>query len=90
MVTLRIYAKPNARCSEVTGISEHGLCISLKARPQDGEANIELIAFLAALFHVPKRQVILRRGEAARHKSVIIPLNSYVQQFIKSAIIAHH
>lgn len=82
-IELRIFAKPNARCSEIVGVTEHGLSVQLKARPQDGEANSELIAFLAKYFHLTKRQITIRRGEASRHKAVILPLNSHVQLFIE-------
>jgi uncharacterized protein (TIGR00251 family) len=72
---IQIFAKPNANKSAITGISENGLCIALRARPQEGEANIELIQFLAKYLHLPKSQISLRRGEAARHKAVQIPHN---------------
>ena len=83
-VELRIFAKPNARCSEITGVSEHGLCVALHARPQDGEANAELIALLARQFKIPKTKVVLRRGEGSRHKVVVLPLTAAVQAFLTS------
>ncbi len=84
-VELRIFAKPNAKRSEIIGVTDNGLCIALKARPQEGEANIELIAFLAKRFHIPKRDICLRRGDAARHKALILPLNQELKAFIEAS-----
>lgn len=81
-VEMYIYAKPNARRSEVTGVTEHGLGVALHARPQDGEANEELIAFLSKHFKAPKSKIILRRGETGRRKLVIMPLTSKLKDFL--------
>jgi uncharacterized protein (TIGR00251 family) len=85
-VELRIYAKPNAKRSEMQGVSERGLCVALKARPQEGEANAELIDFLAIFFQIPKRDLVLRRGETARFKAVVLPYNAKVRAFIEAMV----
>lgn len=78
-VELRIYAKPNAKRSEITGVSENGLCVALHARPQDGEANKELIKFLSDLLRIPKSKIKLQRGDSSRYKLCILPLTADVQ-----------
>ncbi len=78
-VELRIYAKPNAKRSEITGVSENGLCVALHARPQDGEANAELIKFLSDLLRIPKSKIKLQRGDSSRYKLCILPLTADVQ-----------
>ena len=44
----------------------------LAAPPVDGKANEALVAFLAAVFDVPKRRVTLVHGETSRHKRVLV------------------
>jgi|688.fasta_scaffold409320_1 uncharacterized protein (TIGR00251 family) len=81
-VRLNIKVKPNAKKTAFIGFSEESLLISLHAKPHKGAANIELINYLAELFHLPKSKVILQRGEGSRHKQVIVPLTDSVQCFI--------
>lgn len=82
-VRINIFAKPNAKKTAWLGISEQGLLISLHAKPHQGAANQELIAYLAELFHLPKSKVILLKGEGSRYKKVILPLTDAVQNTIE-------
>jgi hypothetical protein len=81
-VSINIFAKPNAKKTAFLGVSEQGLLISLHAKPHQGAANKELIVFLAKLFHLPKTQIILEKGEGSRYKQVVVPLNDTVQGII--------
>lgn len=74
-VDLFIYAKPNAKKSALLSITDDAMHIALHAKPQDGEANKELIKFIAGLFKVPKSHCELIRGESSRHKQIRIPLS---------------
>lgn len=85
-VHLFILAKPNAKKTLLTKITEEGLHIALQAKPHDGEANKVLISYLAKLFRLPKSQIVLKRGEASRYKHVLLPLTSVVQQFFENPI----
>ena len=75
-ITLTIHAQPGAKRTEVAGVHGQGtqtrLKIRLAAPAVEGRANDALIAFLAASFGVPRRNVTLVRGEAARRKTVRI------------------
>lgn len=82
-VELRILAKPNAKRTALLKADERGLHIALHAKPQEGEANRELIAYLAKFFKVPKSQIILLRGESSRHKVVVVPFNEAVQRLLQ-------
>jgi uncharacterized protein (TIGR00251 family) len=83
-VTLLIYAKPNAKRTALLKVTdEEGLHIALHAKPHDGEANKELISYLAKLFDLPKSHIILERGETARRKVVMIPFTEKVQAFLQ-------
>jgi uncharacterized protein len=81
-VKINIFAKPNAKKTALLGVGEQGLQISLHAKPHQGEANEELISFLSKLLRIPKKQIILQRGEGGRHKQIILPLTSSVQQLL--------
>lgn len=81
-VALRILAKPNAKQTAIVEISAQELHIMLHAKPHQGEANKELIAYLAKFFRLPKRQIILQRGEKSKYKQVIVPLTATVQRFL--------
>lgn len=82
-VALYILAKPNAKKSMLLKVNEQGLHISLHAKPHQGEANKELISYLSQLFHLPKTEIILKRGEGSRHKQILVPLTDTIQRFLK-------
>jgi hypothetical protein len=52
------------------GVRESALVVQLAAPPVDGAANAELVEALAAALSVPRRDVVLVRGESARTKLV--------------------
>lgn len=81
-VKINILAKPNAKKTAFLGIKEQGMIISLHAKPYQGEANKELVSYLAKLFHLPKTQIILLKGEGSRYKQITIPLTDAVQKII--------
>lgn len=83
-VEVQVIVKPNAKRTELLSVTEQALQVSLHAKPHQGEANKELIAFLAELFHVPKSYLQLKRGEKGRHKSILIPFSAAVQKIITS------
>jgi len=70
---VHVTVKPNARQTKLISKDERGLMIALKARPQDGEANVELVAFLSELTGIPKSKISIRRGAASRIKQVEMP-----------------
>ena len=82
-VRINILAKPNAKKTAFLGTSEQGLLIALHAKPHQGAANKELIAYLSKLFGLSKTQIILQKGEESRHKQVVVPLTDAVQGFIE-------
>ena len=70
--TLNIYVQPGASRNEIAGLHGDALKIRLVSPPIDGRANEALLKFIAILFDVPLRQVILKRGEKSRQKMVLI------------------
>jgi uncharacterized protein (TIGR00251 family) len=69
---LTLHIQPGARRTEVVGSHGDALKIKLAAPPVEGAANVALLAFLAGVFGVPQRQVILRQGARSRRKIVEI------------------
>ena len=69
-VRFEVLAKPRSRASRVMGVRESALVVQLAAPPVDGAANAELVEALAAALSVPRRDVVLVRGESSRTKLV--------------------
>lgn len=67
-VTLPIRAVPRATRDALDGLSEGALRVRLAAPPVEGAANKALIAFLAGVLAIPKRDLLLVAGERGRHK----------------------
>ncbi len=75
-VTLAVRVHPGAKKTAITGIYGEGAAAQLKiavhAPPVEGRANEALIAFLADLFSLPRRDVILVSGELSRTKVFLL------------------
>jgi uncharacterized protein (TIGR00251 family) len=69
-VEFEVRAKPNANRTSVVGVREGILDVRVAARPVEGAANEELLAFLADALGVPQREVRLVRGSSSRNKRV--------------------
>lgn len=61
---------PRAGRSAVSGARDDALLVRLAAPPVDGAANEALIALLADVFDVPKRDVAIVSGHTSRLKRV--------------------
>ena len=72
MVWLAVSVQPNARRTAVDGLHDGALRVRLAAPPVDGQANQRLIDWLAAELGLPKRAVVLVRGETSRRKALAI------------------
>lgn len=69
-VRFGVHARPRARTSEIVEVKAGLLVVRLAAPPVDGAANAELVATLADALGVPRRSVVLVRGESSRGKLV--------------------
>ena len=63
---------PRAGRTGIGGTRGDAVVVRLTAPPVDGAANDALIAFLAALFDRPRRDVTIVSGQASRDKRVAI------------------
>jgi uncharacterized protein (TIGR00251 family) len=71
-MTLHLQAKPNARRNQLLPGPAGRWLVRLAAPPQEGQANAVLLAFLANVFGVPRRDVTLLSGHTAPFKKVEI------------------
>jgi uncharacterized protein (TIGR00251 family) len=48
------------------------ITLDLRARPKGGEANAELVRYLAKLLELPSGQIIISSGHTSGHKRVLV------------------
>lgn len=73
---LKVYVQPGASKNEIVGLYGEPLRlkIKVKAQPQDGEANAEVIIFLSKILKIPKNKIEIYRGHTSRQKDVLIDM----------------
>ncbi|MGE5405524.1 MAG: DUF167 domain-containing protein [Candidatus Saccharibacteria bacterium] len=69
-IRIEIKVIPRSSRNQLAGFQDGALKVKLTAPPVEGEANQALIAYLADVFKVSKRDVTIIRGETARNKLV--------------------
>lgn len=72
-----IDASPGAKKTEISGLNKWrgSVQIRIAAEPKEGEANEELMRFLAELLSVPKDSLRLLKGERSARKLVYLPVD---------------
>lgn len=63
---------PRSRTNAIAGYDNHVLKIKIKALPEKGKANKELIRFLSKMLHIPKSSIKIKSGMASRQKTIEI------------------
>ncbi|XP_037622380.1 UPF0235 protein C15orf40 homolog [Sebastes umbrosus] len=69
-VTITVHAKPGSKHSGITDVSAEAVGVSIAAPPTDGEANTELIRFLAEVLELKKSHISLDKGSRSRDKLI--------------------
>jgi uncharacterized protein len=69
-LSIAVLVTPRASRTEVAGVAEDRLRIRVAAPPVAGEANEELIRFLAKRLGLPRAAVAVSAGAAGRRKTV--------------------
>lgn len=72
IITLKTYVQPGAKNNEITGLHNDALKIRLTAPAIKGRANAALLKYIAELFDVPRANIILKRGDTSRYKTIEI------------------
>lgn len=65
-----VRVKPKSSRTGVTVLPDDTIEVRVHSAPEDGKANQELIEILAGHFHVPRRSVVILKGETSRNKIV--------------------
>ncbi|MBI4154361.1 DUF167 domain-containing protein [Candidatus Woesearchaeota archaeon] len=68
-MNITVKVKTNARKSEIVKIEDAAYHVHLKARPEKGEANLELVKLLGRHFKKPVRII---RGFTSKQKVVSV------------------
>lgn len=71
-IVLKVKVIPKSSKSTIVGWESDELKIRLAAVPEKGEANSELIEFLADVLGIGKSNIQLLRGKSCRHKQLCI------------------
>jgi len=71
-VIIPIKISPKAAKNAIVGWENGELKIRIAAIPEKGNANEELIHFLAKEFNVSKQQISIISGKTSRHKRISI------------------
>lgn len=87
-IELAVKITPKASKNEIVGWESGELKIRIAAVPEKGEANEELIRFLAKQLGISKSQIILLSGDKNRHKRLII--KNYTLKDMKNSPLAKH
>jgi len=69
---LRVRIQPRARSDQIVGPHGDRLKIRISAPPVDGKANHHLLNYLCRCFGVPRKNVLLIRGQTSRDKDIDI------------------
>lgn len=85
-VEISLHIQPRASRTEVIGAHGDALKIRLAAPPVDGEANEELVRFLAKRLGLPKSAVTIVRGATGRKK--VVRVDGLGAESVRSALMA--
>ena len=69
-VEFAVLASAGSAVSRIRGIHGAALKVALRAAPEKGKANEELLSLLAETFGLPRHQVTLISGQTSRKKRV--------------------
>ncbi|XP_033334426.1 UPF0235 protein C15orf40 homolog isoform X1 [Megalopta genalis] len=82
-VTIKIQAKPGAKHNNITDISNDAVGVAISAPPVEGEANTELVKYLASVLGMRKSDVSLDRGSRSRQKVVVVSGGTTVEKVME-------
>jgi uncharacterized protein len=71
-VLLHLHVQPKASKSRIMGFHDGCLKLAVAAPPVEGKANKAVVKFLAQLFGLPARDVVVKAGAQSRRKQVVI------------------
>ncbi|BFY98893.1 hypothetical protein BsWGS_01933 [Bradybaena similaris] len=71
-IVIRVLAKPGAKQNGISGLTEDCVGVQIAAPPVEGEANTELIKYIAKTLGIRKSDVSLDQGSKSRTKVLLL------------------
>ena len=71
---IKVKAYPNAKKQEIIKKGDNSFEIKIKAKPENGKANQQIIRLLANYFNINSKKIIIIKGSKARNKIFSIPV----------------
>lgn len=68
----KIKVTPNSSKNEIIGWENDVLKVKIKAPPEKGKANKELIHFFSKIFDIPKSRIEILQGDSSRTKTICL------------------
>lgn len=81
---IKVKIIPNAHKNSIESFQEETLKIKIKAPPDKGKANEELIKFLSETFYIAKSDIRIISGHSSRLKKIEIQATLDLSTFIKN------
>ncbi|GFG33804.1 hypothetical protein Cfor_03504 [Coptotermes formosanus] len=92
-IVIRIQAKPGAKQNAVTDVGSEAVGVQISAPPVEGEANTELVKYMAAVLGVRKSDVSLDKGSRSRQKTVVVTRGTLtveeITEKLKQELVTH-
>jgi uncharacterized protein len=92
-IRVRVQARPGARRDAIEGLRPQAdggmaLRVAVRAAPEDGKANVAIIALLAREWRVPQRSLRLVSGSSDRRKNFLLagepePLLAHLESWLR-------
>ncbi|XP_047452614.1 UPF0235 protein C15orf40 homolog isoform X2 [Mugil cephalus] len=82
-VVVVVHAKPGSKHSAITEVSAEAVGVAIAAPPTDGEANTELIRYLAEVLDLKKSHVSLDKGSRSRDKLIRVDSSLSVEEVLR-------
>ena len=75
-LVLKVKAFPKSQRNRIDGVRAGELVVRVRAPAARGQANKELVKFLAKTLDVPKAEMRIVAGETSRHKTLHLPASA--------------
>jgi len=72
-ILLQVKVIPGSPVNKVSHIHDERMVIKVKAPPEKGKANKELVIFLSKLLGVSRSMIFVVQGETSHHKLLMFP-----------------
>ncbi|MDR0747786.1 MAG: DUF167 domain-containing protein [Helicobacteraceae bacterium] len=85
-IALHVRVTPNAAKDKFVGVINGEWAIKLRAPALDNKANAALIVFIAKMLSIPKSEVVIRKGERSRRKTVALPDRARIRDILTQIV----